>query len=125
MSAPRPASLPASQHGDGVRVFENPTLVTSIKAGRDGWMNHDAPDVGSMAVKEMYDTGGQLVGVAAALRSTATSGWGAWTYYCYAPNSRCASGDFTKSAPLYGNGAVSPGQGCAICHNSTIFTAPP
>lgn len=125
VSSPRAATFSASQHGDGVRVFENPTLVTAMKTGHDGKDTNPAPDVGSMAVKEMYDSGGQLVGVAAALRSSETSSWGGWTYYCYAPNSRCASGDYAKTAPLYGNGAVAPGQGCAICHNATIFTSPP
>jgi hypothetical protein len=125
VAAPRPANKSASQHGDGVRVFENPTLVTSIKAGRDGWDDKPSPDVGSMAVKEMYDTDGKLVGVAAAWRSAEVNGWGAWTYYCYGPSNRCAGGDYPKSAPLYGNGAVAPGQGCAICHNATIFTEPP
>jgi hypothetical protein len=126
VSAPRKATS-GSQHGDGIRVWENATLVTSIKAGRDGWMGRPAPDVGSMAVKEMYDDGGQLVGLAAALRTTATTGFDSWTYYCYAPGNRCSSSSAspTKEAPLYGNGAANATISCAICHNSTIFTVPP
>ncbi|MFZ5895968.1 MAG: hypothetical protein ACOY0T_33235 [Myxococcota bacterium] len=125
VASPRPGDS-GTQHGDGIRVWENATLVASIKGGRDGWMNRPAPDVGSMAVKEMYDSNGQLVGLAAALRSSATTGFGGWTYYCYAPGARCSStGEYTKSAPLYSGGGVAPGMTCAICHNSTIFTVPP
>jgi len=125
VSTPRKATT-GSQHGDGIRVWENPTLVTSIKAGRDGWDGRPLPDVGSMAVKEMYDDTGTLVGLAAALRTTAGTGWDSWTYYCYAPGTRCSSNNSgTKEAPIYGDGWQNPTMPCAICHGSTIFTVPP
>ena len=126
-AAPREQSIPGSQHGSTVRVWENPPLVASLKAGRDGRDDHPYPDQWSMAVKELYDaTSGDLVGAAVAFKTTATADFGAWTYYCYGPDNRCSfQGTGTIDAPIYGKGSSSPGNNCGFCHGFSIFTVPP
>jgi hypothetical protein len=124
VATPRKGST-GTQHGDGIRVWQNPTLVAAMRGGHDGRMGNPKPDVGSMAVKEMYDASNQLIGLAAALRTADTNSWDSWTYFCYAPGGRCTSGDVDKSAPLYGNGNATKTQPCVICHDGTIFTKIP
>ncbi len=119
---------PGSQHGGKVRVWENPTLVTSLKAGRDGRTTSEYPDQWSMAVKELFDPdSGELVGVAAALKTAPGSAGNAWTYLCYGPGQRCLSSNVgTAEAPIYGNGADAPSGAmeCRICHGNSIYTVP-
>ena len=124
VATPRPGST-GTQHGDGIRVWQNPILVAAMRGGHDGRTGNPKPDVGSMAVKEMYDASNQLIGLAAALRTADTNTWDSWTYFCYAPGGRCTSGDVDKSAPLYGNGNATKTQPCVICHDGTIFTKIP
>lgn len=124
VAEPRPGGV-GTQHGDGIRVWQNPTLVAAMRAGHDGREGRMYPDAGSMAVKEMYDSDKKLIGVAAALHTANGDDWGSWTYYCWAPGGRCTSGDVDKNAPLYGNGSQGRAQGCLICHGATIFTKIP
>lgn len=125
VATPRPGAT-GTQHGDGIRVWQNPTLVASTRSGQDGQQGRPKPAVGSMAVKEMYDANNQLVGLAAALRTLDTTTWDSWTYFCYAPGGRCTGGgDVDKSAPLYGTGNSNRTQPCIICHDGGIFTKIP
>jgi hypothetical protein len=124
---PRDQNMPASQHGSTVRVWENPPLVASLKAGRDGRDDRPYPDQWSMAVKEMFDaTSGELVGVAASFKTTTGSDFGAWTYYCYGPDNRCShQGPAGIDQPIYGKGSSTPGSNCGFCHGFSVFTMPP
>jgi hypothetical protein len=110
-----------------VRVWENPPLVASLKAGRDGRDGHPYPDQWSMAVKELYEaTSGEFVGAAVAFKTTAGSDFDAWTYYCYGPESRCSfQGPASIDMPIYGKGSSSHGNACGFCHGFSIFTMPP
>jgi hypothetical protein len=125
-AGPREQSIPGSQHGSTVRVWENAPLVASLKGGRDGREGHPFPDQWSMAVKELYDaTSGEFVGAAVAFKTTAGTDFGAWTYYCHGPENRCS---FQRPAPIdmpiYGKGSSSPND-CGFCHGFSIFTIPP
>ena len=126
-AAPREQNTSASQPGSTVRVWENPPLVDSLKAGRDGRDGHPYPDRWSMAVKELYDvTSGELVGVAASFKTAAGPDFSAWTYYCYGPDSRCSfQGAAPIDKPVYGKGSASPANQCGICHGYSVFTIPP
>jgi hypothetical protein len=126
-AGPREQSIPGSQHGSTVRVWENAPLVASLKGGRDGREGRPYPDQWSMAVKELYDAmSGEFVGAAVAFKTTAASDFGAWTYYCYGPENRCASqGSTTIDMPIYGKGSSSPGNNCGFCHGFSIYTVPP
>jgi hypothetical protein len=126
-AAPREQSLVGSQHGSTVRVWENPPLVASLKAGRDGRDDHPYPDQWSMAVKELYDAmSGEFVGAAVAFKTAAGADFGAWTYYCYGPDNRCSfQGPGTIDMPIYGKGSSAPGSNCGFCHGFSIFTMPP
>ncbi len=124
--APR-EGIVGSQHLSKVRVFMNPTLVTSMRAGRDGRMGRPYPDLWSMAVKELYDPDTDaLVGVASMFKTAEGSGAASWLYFCYGPDPRCLAG-YTPSldAPIFNNGAGGLGQSCSICHGNSVFTKPP
>jgi hypothetical protein len=125
-AAPRAGGL-GSQHRSTVRVWENPTLVNSFKAGHDGLMGHPYPDQWSMAVKELYDdAGAALVGTAVAFKTLTSPGSNAWIYYCVGPNIRCNSTpDPTEANPIYGNGMSTSASECGFCHGGLIFTKPP
>ncbi len=121
---PSPAELASiSPHGM-VRVYLNPTLKASIAAG-DGDGNAATSGnplaVGSMVVKELYDSSGQiLVGRAANLKVTEGSNW---TFFCYGPENQCSLGTEERTAdnPLYGVGLGSPG-GCGTCHGDLVMS---
>lgn len=130
VASPRPPE-PASPHED-VRVFFNPTLKASIEAGNGAWdggVRVGGPhEVGSMAVKEMYDVtaadgGAPLVARAAILKTEAGDEQTAWTYFCIGPSDRCAGQEGTESKPIFGNGANL--FLCHSCHAGNIFTSPP
>ena len=126
VAAPRMGGA-GTQHGNNIRVWLNPTVVTALKAGRNGQMSNPPPDQYSMAVKEMYDDAKtNVVGVAVSLRSGSTTGSDSWTYFCYAPDPFCLANRMgTMAAPIYGKGNMAPAQQCAICHGNTIYTTPP
>jgi hypothetical protein len=126
--APRARGAETSPH-DRVRVFMNPELVTSLRAGRDGFkdpmtqLNHPPHDSGSMAVKELYDEADMLVGVAAMLKTEPGIIMNSWTYYCYGPEGRCLTNmTATREAPAYGKGF---GVACGFCHGGLVYTKVP
>lgn len=99
-----------------VRVYLSPAVVEFKTMEPDAGVSPAVP--GAMAVKEFYDDpSGSPLGYAVLFYSG-----DAWTYYCYGPANRCASGssDSTSDAPLYGD--VSD---CRFCHGGNVYTALP
>jgi hypothetical protein len=114
-----------------VRVFMNPELVASLRGGRDGFkdpvtgQNHLPHDLGSMAVKELYDEAGtNVLGVAAMLKTEVGISLNSWVYFCHGPDGRClVERPSPKEAPVYGRGY---GVACGFCHGGLVYTkAPP
>lgn len=104
-------------HGVGqARVWMNETAI----AGQAEDPNNLPVD--SMAVKELYEDG-NLVGIAAMLKTNAAAGPGSWLFFCYGPATRCAHDkpEYTPDDPLY---ALGLDEGCGFCH-STIITSFP
>jgi hypothetical protein len=125
---PRAKGSGTSPH-DRVRVWMNPELVTSLKAGRDGFkdpmtmLNHPPHDMNSMAVKELYAEDDTLVGLAAMIKTEVGGSLNSWTYFCYGPEGRCLTGQKTpKETPAFGKGF---GVACGFCHGGLIYTKPP
>jgi len=72
-SAPHDSTGP---HFGKVRAFLNPTLFTSLEAGRK---NHP---MGAAAVKELYGSGDRVLGWSVAIKLEAASGGGGnWYWY--------------------------------------------
>jgi hypothetical protein len=75
-SGRHPTRGPHTKFGWPVRVFLDPKLDASLKAGNT---SHPA---GSAAVKEMYDASGKLQGWAVMVKTSADSGGGkGWFWY--------------------------------------------
>lgn len=125
---------PRERHGetsphDRVRVFLSPALVASQRAGRDGVKDpatgdlHPPHDRGSMAVKELYDDAGAVVGLAAMYKTEEGPASNAWVYYCHGPDGRCrTNGPSSMESPVYGRGTATA---CGFCHNGTVYTRAP
>jgi len=117
--APVPPSV-GTPHGT-VRVYMSPALVAFRQSNPDLLEEPAVP--GAMAVKEMYDdAGATLVGKAVTFYPANDV-----VYYCYGPESRCASGRpaTTIDAPEYGDeDGDSVGQ-CDVCHSGLVFTELP
>ncbi len=112
----RPDPGGTSPHGS-VRVFLNDTALAGIMAGKNDF--NVGTDVGSMAVKELYDDQGTLVGKAAMLRTTTGAGLADWLYHCKSTNHGCFTED--EMAPsVHGQGA----SDCRFCH-AGMFISPP
>ncbi len=118
--APRAASGVSSPHGQ-VRVFFNPTLISSIAAGNGASTTAPPHTVNSMAVKELYDDAGTQVGTAASLKVDAASGGGSWVYYCKGPANRCYGNSPDLTTPLFGKGD----SNCSFCHGGFVLATPP
>ena len=107
-------TVPGNIHGS-VKVFYNPTATQSIAAGNNE-LNSETPNTqGSMAVKELYDDSGVLVGIAASLKTGAAKPRDNWTYYCESTNDGCTGS--LVSEPIYGVGVSS----CSNCHSGLFF----
>jgi hypothetical protein len=128
-SAPRMRMGGTSVH-EKVRVWMNPPLVTSLKAGRDGLkpmgatMANPPHDRGSMAVKELYDeAGATLLGVAAMYKIDEGTSDRSWVYFCHGPEGRCLNGKASPpEAPIHGRGTT---VGCGFCHGGLIYPKAP
>jgi hypothetical protein len=104
-----------------VRVYVNDILLASQAAGNGGIATESGEPhtTGSMAVKEMYDETDTRVGVAALFKG-ADGGTETWSYYCYAPEERCAPavGSPTADDPIFETNYIE----CGACHGGNIFT---
>lgn len=98
-------------HGDHLRVYLNEAAVTS-HSDTVGENNDAAP--GSMAVKEIYDDSGTLLGRAASLLDES----GDWTYYCNSTDVTFCTGA-TIDMPVYNDFA------CSSCHGDQIYAPLP
>jgi hypothetical protein len=111
-----------SPHGR-VRVHLNDVLRDSQRAGNGG-LDGPPHTVGSMAVKELYDERGVVVGRAAILFSGQMTSGDTAVYYCVGPAGRCINGEpeFTSDEPAYGVGLETA---CGACHGGLVFTEVP
>jgi hypothetical protein len=117
-ATPRDEDPTVPVHGR-VRVWFNPTAVTSQKAGNGAVGSTTPHSIDSMVVKELYEAD-TLVGHAAFLKLDATSGPGGWQYYCKGPADRCF--DMSPADTVtFGKGTAD----CAFCHGGFIFTTAP
>ena len=110
---------PTAFHGT-VRVYLNQTVMDFRAANPDPLVAPAVP--GAMAVKELYDDGGNLVGHAVIYYEADMP-----VYYCYGPAGRCygTSADTTMDAPDWGVGDATAVSQCSICHGGNIYTETP
>ena len=107
---------------DQVRVFFNDTLISSQRAG-NGEFQGTPHDLGSMAVKELYD-GDTLVGHAVIYQAEGNAQPESTVYYCVGPERRCLTEGlaFSLDEPAFGRGME---IGCGGCHGGMVFTTMP
>lgn len=116
-----PTEVGSGSH-DSARAYFSPALVEFRTNNTDLNVAPDAPGV--MAVKEMYDDMGAVVGYAVIYYPRE----GDHYYWCYGPAGRCAStlDEIPSDTPIWGphntSGEVSS---CSFCHNGNIFTTLP
>lgn len=103
-------------HGD-VRVYYNPTAVTSRENGQNEVGHDTGNSLNSMAVKELYDTTGTQIGTAVMLRVADTGADADWLYYCSSTAGGCASA--SDGGPYYGTAL----NECRFCHGG-MFIGP-
>jgi hypothetical protein len=112
------ASMGVSPHGR-VRVWFNPTLVASQKAGNGATTMAPPHTAESMVVKELYEAD-TLAGYAVSLKVDPTGGPSAWFYYCKGPANRCSTGSVPTTA-LFAKGDLN----CGGCHGGFVLTQAP
>lgn len=98
-------------HGDNLRVYLNDAAVESHT---DTVGENSDASPGSMAVKELYDESGTLVGRATSLLDES----GEWTYYCDSSVDTLCTGSSIEM-PVYNNFA------CQSCHGDQIYAPVP
>lgn len=98
-------------HGDNLRVYLNDAAVDSHT---DTVGENSDASPGSMAVKELYDESGTLVGRATSLLDES----GEWTYYCDSSVDTLCTGS-SIDMPVYNNFA------CQSCHGDQIYAPVP
>jgi len=98
-------------HGDYLRVYINEQgMLADMFSGPNG----------SMAVKELYNAAGELVGRAAAFKDGEDEV--DWMYYCTEDEGeRRCTGREESSYPMFGGSMTS----CGICHGDGIFAPKP
>jgi hypothetical protein len=114
-----------------VQVWMNAPLVDSLRNGRTGGGTGPQVDQWSMAVKEIFGAGGEVVGAAVIYRSRNSPDIASYSYYCYGPDPVCENAKSpTLAAPIYGQGRA-PTALCQYCHSTGVpmvamfFTDPP
>lgn len=115
-AAVRTPTASTNVHGD-VRVYYNPTAVTSRDNGQNEVGHETGNALNSMAVKELYDNTGTQIGIAAFLRTAENGNDNDWIYYCTSSAGGCAS--MTDGGPYYGPGL----NECRFCHGG-MFIGP-
>jgi len=99
-----------------LQVYMNSTAVLSIQAAEGQPALQYSHVTGSMVVKEVYDTGGTRVAVAASIKSGDARR--AFTFYCEGTIEGCGVND---EPPIYGT----DGSACSNCHGGSIFAPLP
>lgn len=115
-AAVRTPTSSTNVHGD-VRVYYNPTAITSIENGQNEISHETGNSLNSMAVKELYDSTGTQIGTAVMLRVAETGADTDWLYSCSSTAGGCAS--MTDGGPFHGTGL----DDCRFCHGG-MFIGP-
>ena len=113
--AHQPAPYPPGElpfHGDLMLAYFNEVALAT----------HDDAALYAMTVKEFYDTSGNQVGIAAALKTSEEDD--RWTYYCTEdlPGGRCTKTP-PDAYPVYEREQFY--VGCALCHSDAIISPLP
>ena len=101
-------------HGDALRVFFNQAAVDSIRAGTESSL------LGAMAVKEVHDDTGVVMGKAVRWKTGSGELTGDWTHYCTAPQDSELCTGATIELPVFGTGMS---MECGTCHGGKSFFA--